>query len=107
MKKSWIVMIVLVAALAVPGIARAHEGHEHKALGTVSAINGNHVTLKTTDGKSLVVMLDDKTTVVRGTTKLDAKSLKVGERISVGYMEEKSMLMAHEIKLAATTPAKH
>jgi hypothetical protein len=106
MKKIWMIMMAVVVTLAVPALARAHEGHEHKALGTVSGVNGNHVTVKTTEGKTIVLMLDDKTTVTRGKEKLEAKAVTVGERVSVGYMEENKMLMAHEIKLATTPAAK-
>jgi hypothetical protein len=75
----------------------------HKALGTVASINGEHVEIKTTDGKNLTVMLDKKTTVTRGKEKLDATALKVGERISVDYMEQNKMMMAQAIKLSTTT----
>ena len=103
--KKLITVVALSAALLVPAVVRAHEGHVHKALGTVSAIDGQHVTIKTTDGKSLTVMLDKETTVTRGKSKLDATALKVGERISVDYMEENKMMMAHAIKLS-TAPIK-
>jgi hypothetical protein len=99
--KQWMTVMVLCAALLAPAVARAHEGHLHKALGTVSAIDGQHVTIKTTDGKSVMVMLDNKTTVTQGTKKLDAAALKIGQRVSVDYMDEKDMKMAHAIKLAA------
>jgi len=49
------------------------------------------------------VMLDKKTTVTRGKEKLDATALKVGERISVDYMEQNKMMMAQAIKLSTTT----
>ena len=99
-------IVVLCAALMVPTSVRAHEGHLHKALGTVSAVDGQHVTIKTTDGKSLTVMLDKGTTVTRGKSKLDATALKVGERISVDYMEENKMMMAHAIKLSTAVAPK-
>ena len=98
-------VLVLCVALMMPMVAWAHEGHLHKALGTVSAVDGQHVTIKTTDGKSLVIMLDKGTTVTRGRAKLDAAAVKVGERISVDYMEENKMMMAHAIKLS-TAPVK-
>ncbi len=106
MTKNWIVAVVIMAALVSPSVARAHEGHTHKALGTIASVKGVHVELKTTDGKTLTIMLDKDTTITRGTEKLDASALKVGERISVDYMEEKKMMMAHAIKLATTTQAK-
>jgi Domain of unknown function (DUF5666) len=101
MNKTWFIGAALVLALFVPAAARAHEGHAHKVLGTVSAIDGDHVTLKTTAGKSVVVMLDAKTTIARGTAKLDRTALKIGERVSVDYEEAKGMFMAQAIKLGA------
>jgi hypothetical protein len=106
MKRNWIVALVLTAALVLPVAALAHEGHVHKALGTIDSINGEHVGIKTTDGKTLTVMLDKKTVITRGKEKLDAAALKVGERISVDYMEENKMMMAQAIKLATPTTAK-
>ena len=64
--------LAAVLALAVPGTLAAHEGHTHKVLGTVASVQGNHVEVKTTDGKSVTVMLDAKTKITRGTEKLDA-----------------------------------
>ena len=104
MKKHWMIALVMVAALALPIVARAHGGHLHKALGTIASVQGEHVTVKTTAGKTIVVMLDKKTTVTRGKDKLDATALKVGERVSVDYMEENKMMMAQAIKLG-TVPA--
>ena len=106
MKKIWIVAAVTMAALVLPPVARAHEGHMHKALGTIASVQGEHVAIKTTDGKTVTVMLDKKTTVTRGKDKLDATALKVGERVSVDYMEENKMMMAHAFKLGTTTAAK-
>jgi hypothetical protein len=99
-------IVAVLAALAAPSVAAAHEGHMHKYLGTVSKVDGVHVTLKTTDGKDVTVMLDDKTAVTRGAQKLDASAIKVGERASVDGMEEKGMIMAHAVKLATTPPKK-
>jgi hypothetical protein len=106
MKQNWIVALVLTAALAVPVLAGAHEGHKHKALGTISSVQGDRVELKTTDGKTITVVLDTTTTVTRGKDKLDGTALKVGERISVDYMEKNKILTAHAIKLATATTAK-
>src|SRR5205823_727631 len=106
MTKNWICTAVLMAALVFPVVADAHEGHIHKALGTVASLDGAHVVITTTGGKSLTVMLDKDTMITRGKDKLDATSLKVGERLSVDYMEQNKMMMAHVIKLATTTTAK-
>jgi hypothetical protein len=98
--------LAAVLAFTVPGSLAAHEGHTHKVLGTVASIQGNHVEVKTTDGKSVTVMLDAKTKITRGTEKLDASAIKVGGRVSIDAMEEKKMMMAQAVKLGTATAAK-
>jgi hypothetical protein len=103
--KVWTTILVVCVALLVPAaVAGAHEGHLHNALGTVSSINSPHVTLKTSDGKTLTVMLDKATTFTRGKEKVDASALQVGQRVSVDYMEESGMNMAHAVKLSTAAP---
>lgn len=92
--------LVLAAALG------AHGGHLHRALGTVAAVQKDQVDVRTNEGKTLRLVLDKKATVTRGKTKLDATALKVGERVSVEYMEEKQALVAHTFKLSTAAPAK-
>jgi hypothetical protein len=94
------VIAVLVGLLvAAPVAVRAHEGHMHKALGTIATIQGDLVEVKTTEGKTVKVTLAKKTVITRGTEKLDTGALKVGDRVSVDYMEEKKVMVAHGIKL--------
>src|SRR5262249_9065807 len=97
-----IAALIVAVALIVPSFALAHEGHMHKLLGTIASVDGPHVNVKGTDGKTLTVMLDSKTSITRGKDKVDASALKVGERVSVDYMEEKGMAMAHAVKLGTT-----
>ncbi|MBM3819333.1 MAG: hypothetical protein FJW14_10015 [Acidimicrobiia bacterium] len=99
-----IVGLALAVALIAPAVARAHGGHTHKVMGTVQSVKGDHVEVKGTDGKVVMIMLDGKTAITRGKTKLDAAALKVGERVSVDYMQDKSMNMATAVKLG-TAPA--
>ncbi len=106
MTRTWIAGIVVAALLAIPTMARAHEGHTHKVLGTVTSVQGAHVMLKTTAGKDMMVMVDQKTTITRGKDKVDTAALKAGDRVSVDYMEDKGMMMAQAIKLGAPTAAK-
>ena len=105
MKRIWIVGLTLVAALTLPVAARAHAGHTHKVMGTISSVTGSHVVVKTTDGKSVTVVLDAKTAITRGKTKLDPAALKTGERVSIDYMQEKSANMAKTVKLGETSAA--
>src|SRR6266581_8899069 len=99
MNKHWIVVVALAGILVVPAVARAHEGHSHKVMGTVASVEGNNVMVKTADGKTVMVMLDKKTAVTRGKTKLDVAAIKVGDRVVAEGMEEKDMIMARTVKL--------
>ena len=49
MIRKLIVVGFIAATLAVPAVTRAHTGHAHKVMGTVSSIEGNHLMVKTTD----------------------------------------------------------
>ena len=98
--------LAAVLALAGQGTVAAHEGHTHKVLGTVSSVQGNHVEVKTTDGKNVTVMLDAKTKITRGKEKLDASAIKVGGRVSIDAMQEKDMMMAQAVKLGIAAPVK-
>lgn len=100
-RRTFMITAAAAAALLVPVVARAHEGHMHKVMGTVAKVNGQHVDVKTVDGKTVTVMFDKDTTVTRGKDKLDVAAVAVGERVSVDYMEENKMLMAHAVKLGA------
>lgn len=108
MIKKLIVGVSLIVALGVPALTWAHGGHTHNVLGTVSSVKGTHVEVKGTDGKAVVVTLDAKTAITRGKTKLDAAALRVGERVSIDYLQEKNVNLAKAVKLgtAGTAPAK-
>ena len=107
MKRSMVgAALAAVLAFVAPGTLVAHEGHTHKALGTVSSVQGNNLVVKTTAGKSITVMLDAKTKITRGKDTLDAAALKVGERVSIDYVEEKKMMMAQAVKLGTAPVAK-
>jgi hypothetical protein len=99
MKKWMISLTMLALALVVPTIARAHQGHAHKVMGTVSSVQANHIEIKATDGKVVTVTLDQKTRITRGKTKLDATALKIGERVSVDYTQAKDLNLATTVKL--------
>jgi hypothetical protein len=94
-----------IAIITLPGSALAHEGHVHKALGTVSTVVARQIVVKTTDGKTLTVLLDAKTAITRGKVKHDVAALKVGERVSVDYTEKKKVFTAKAIKLAEVPAA--
>ncbi|MBI4888668.1 MAG: hypothetical protein HY824_16340 [Acidobacteria bacterium] len=101
MNGRWMAGVALVAALAMPSPGWAHEGHAHKVMGTVSSVDGPHLMVKTTDGKTVMVMLDAKTKITQGKAKLDAAALKVGDRVVAEGAEEKEMIMATSLQVGA------
>jgi len=104
--KSWIRLMMLALALTAPTVARAHEGHAHKVMGTIQSIDGKNLQVKTTDGKTVMVMLDAKTKITQGTTALQASALKVGDRLVAEGAEANKMITAATIKVGtAATPA--
>jgi len=110
MNKLTIAAAVLAAvALLAPASARAHEGHAHKAMGTISSVQGNNIMVKTTDGKSVMVMLDAKTKITQGKAKVEPSALKVGDRIVAEGPEQKEMIMATSVRVgdAPSTAARH
>src|SRR3954464_2334480 len=104
--KKWIVAIVVVgAALLAPRFARAPEGHDHTVMGTIASIDGTNLMVKTGDGKQTMVMIDAKTKITQGKTTVDAKTLKVGDRVVASGPEEKGMISAETVKLGAAPAA--
>ena len=104
MKKWMIAIVVLGVALLAPRLSLAHEGHDHTVMGTISSIDGTNLMVKTADGKMTMVMMDAKTKITQGKTKLDGKALKVGDRVVASGPEEKGMISAETVKVG-TAPA--
>lgn len=48
-------ILTLVLALAPATRVLAHEGHEHKIMGTVSMVHENHLEVKAADGKTVML----------------------------------------------------
>ena len=103
MSKKWLGICALVASLAAPGLAAAHEGHAHKVLGTITAITGDRVEMKTPEGRMVTLTVNAKTTYARGKQKVDATALKVGERIVAEVASEKAMI-ATSVTMPAAVP---
>lgn len=82
-------LIVGVALLGSPRVARAHEGHEHKVMGTVTMAAADHVMVKDKDGKDVTVYLKTDTKIVRGKTKVKAADIKTNMRVVITAVTEK------------------
>ena len=97
---------VLLALVVAPFVS-AHEGHDHKIMGTLAAVHDNSVDVKGTDGKLSTITLNDKTKILHGTMAMKIADLKTGDRVVVTATGGgKDPFVAKEIKVGAATAAK-
>jgi len=102
----WMGSAAVLVLLGMPAAVWAHAGHAHKVLGTISAVTDTQLDVKTTDGKSIAVLLDAKTVYRQGKVRADAKMLKLGERVVVEaeQAEGAKLMTAKTVTMAAPTP---
>jgi hypothetical protein len=93
------VLVAVAIALAVPVAVGAHGGHVHTIKGTVTASDAAQVSIKQTDGKTVVVKLNEKTVFLKGEKKADRAALAVGQRVIADVGDGKEPLVAKSIKL--------
>jgi hypothetical protein len=98
-------------ALGLAPLALAHEGHDHKIMGTVAAVHDTSVDVKAADGKVSTITLNDKTKILQGTTAMKAADIKTGARVVVTATGGgKDPFVAKEVRIgaakAATTTSK-
>ena len=104
--KTWFIGLAMLALVVLaPSVGSAHEGHAHKVMGTIASVQGSNLMVKGTDGKTVMVMLDAKTKITRGTAKVELAALKVGDRVVAEGPEEKGMIMATTVKLGEAPAA--
>jgi len=94
-------VIALLAGLALAGIAFAHEGHHHDAMGTIEALDAEHIVLQIAADTSEQFTLSADTVFSRGTEAATSEDAEVGERAVVVYEEKDGHNVALEVKLAA------
>ena len=96
----------VVAAVIVFGVAvRAHDGHVHRIMGTVTARDAKHIEVRTPSGEVLSIALTPKTSALRDKKKVDVKEVQVGRRVVVDIGNGEDPLIAGEIQVGATLAA--
>jgi hypothetical protein len=105
MNKRLFVIAALASVLMIPAVSRAHE-NDKTVMGNITKVDGMNLMVKGADGKEIMVMMDAKTKITMGKSKLDAKTLKVGDRIVASGPEEKGMISAETVKLGVAPVAK-
>ena len=104
MKKTLIAAILLAFITMIPAISSAHD-NDKTVMGNITKVDGMNLMVKGADGKEIMVMMDAKTKVTQGAKKLDAKTLKVGDRVVAAGPESQGMISAETVKLAAAPAA--
>ncbi len=105
---NWMRM-VMAAVLVLGGLgqqALAHEGHDHKVMGTVTMAASDHVMVKDKAGKTITVQITKDTKIVRGKESLTAGDIAAGLRVVITAQQVKSTMTAKAIELGPAPAAK-
>jgi hypothetical protein len=96
---------IAVLAFGTAGRVAAHEGHEHKVMGTVTMAAADHVMLKAKDGKDVTVKVT-KDTKVKAKPAVKIEEITPGTRVVITAVEQKDKSMtAKSIEVGGVTPA--
>ncbi|PYR99593.1 MAG: hypothetical protein DMG12_20385 [Acidobacteria bacterium] len=96
----------LLTLLLSAALLQAHGGATH-LLGTVSAVDGNRVTIKDKSGKSVVVVTNTSTKYLRGEKPATSAELTVGSRVVIDAKMDNATktYVAEEVRVGAATTA--
>lgn len=94
-----VALIGLILTLAVTASVLAHEGHEHLVMGVVTAVNADHVAVKTQEGKVVSAHLTKDTKYFKGEEPATLADVKEGLRAALRLMEEGKTVTAREVRL--------
>jgi len=100
------ITLAAMFALAFAPLVAAHEGHDHKIMGTVAAVHDTSVDVKAADGKTSTITLNDKTKILRGTTAMKMADIKEGTRVVITATGGgKDPFVAKEVRIAVAKTA--
>jgi hypothetical protein len=98
--------VSIAACLTVAGVARAHEGHDHKVMGKVAAVTPAQIEVETADGKKVTAALTAETKYSRDKAAATHTDVKVGERVVIVVVEEKGVQRAKQVLLGTAREKK-
>jgi hypothetical protein len=100
-----IVVALLVSWTAAVAPLMAHEGHEHKILGTVTMAAADHVMLKDRSGKDVTVKVTS-TTKIKSKPAMKVHEIQPGTRVVVTALQAKDKsFTAKSIEVGPSPPA--
>lgn len=104
-----LVCLALSSILILPVAALAHEGHDHKLMGTIVSVTDKKIVIKTAEGAEKTAEITALTTLHKGKAKGAQADLKAGLRVVLNVGNGKDPLKAKDIQYTAapaTTTAK-
>src|SRR5580704_9912974 len=100
-----LLLTLAIAPVLLAPMALAHGGLEH-VRGTVAKVSDQSVTVTTTAGKTVEVLLDAGTTYARADQPIQKSDLKVGDRVVIHAAEKGTTLTAHTVEVGASASKK-
>jgi len=93
------IAVSFILALATLPAAWAHEGHTHKIMGTVAAVEVDRIEVATSDGRKVTIGLDEQTRFLVGKRSGVVADAKVGGRVVVISEQKDGRPVAREVLL--------
>jgi hypothetical protein len=103
----WMMLLAVMVFATIGGVRLyAHEGHEHKVMGTVTMAAADHVMLKDKDGKDVKIRVTGETKI-KATPSVKVQDIRAGTRVVVTAITEKDKTMtAKSIEVGAAPAGK-
>jgi hypothetical protein len=96
-----VLLAITVLALTMGSRLLAHEGHNHKVMGTVTMAAADHVMVKDKDGKEVTIRVT-KDTKVKSKPPMKVEEIQTGTRVVItAAMEKDKTLTAKTIEVGA------
>ena len=104
-RRTAIALAGLFAFALTSSTVLAHEGHDHKIMGTVTMAAADHVMLKDRDAKEVTVKVT-KDTKVKSNPALKVEEIKAGTRVVITATQAKDKsFTAKTIEVGVSTAA--
>jgi hypothetical protein len=91
-----VLLTLAIAAFGVNADLIAHEGHDHKVMGTVTMAASDHVLLEDKDGKEVTIKVT-KDTKIKAKPALKVEEIQAGTRVVVTAVTAKDKTMTAKI----------
>jgi len=101
-------MLAVLTVLFLPASrAFAHEGHDHKVMGTVTMAAADHIMLKDRAGKDVTIQVTPETKVLKDKQPMKIEDVKAGTRVVItATMDEKDNMKAKTVQVGSDSATK-